>query len=245
MKSISTVRMGAAIALLQSTACISVTHTQTADTVGDGNLQFAVAPTYAPVGDKVIDANNFLGGAQAHVLYGAQDNVDVGIRAGYQRLFVDGADTRLSSYGVDVLSKFQFVRKDALRVSLAPSIGYRHVREGDFDVSNNGLNVLQAQLPLLVGIPLGNHQFVVGPTVTDVLFLGGDTPLNLLNVGATAGLALKIPGMSVRIMPEVGIFYPLLGTAPSVNQFLTDWRSPNLQFSLGFMFGGGIARPPH
>jgi hypothetical protein len=240
MKSISALRLGAALVLLQSTACISVNHTQTADTVGKGNLQLGVAPSYVrAVGDDSGDSG-FLGGAQAQVLYGAQDTLDVGARVGYQRLVADGlGDSSFSGFGVDVLSKFQLLRKDTLRVALAPSLGFSHVGVSGSDVSSDGINAVQLQVPLLIGIPVGEHQLVVGPTVTDAVFFGGGDSSNALNVGATAGFALKIPNTSVRIMPEVGMLYPLVGTVPGEGSSFNDDGSFYLQFSLGFMFGGG------
>lgn len=249
------VRAGAALLFLQAAACITVTNTQTADTLGRGNLQISGAPTYVTDmgGEDSGDSESigFLGSLQGQALYGVTDTADIGGRLTYQRLFItlDGGETEgtFVGYSAEFLSKFQLLRTDSLRLALAPSLGYSRVATSGIENSEFGYNAIQAKVPLLLGIPVGEHQLVLGLSVSDALFFGGagaedvdesDTA-NTINAGATVGFAARIPNTGVRIMPEIGVLYPVLGSTPGEDTEFNEDGSFFLQFAVGFMFDIG------
>ncbi|MDY7231129.1 hypothetical protein [Hyalangium rubrum] len=254
MKRFSLSRLGSALLLLQATACVGVTNTLTADTVGKGKTQVAIAPSYVRGMGEGMGEAGFLVGAQAQVLHGVSNTSDVGARLTYQRAFLNddfdstGADSTVAGYGAEFLSRFQISRSNKLILSVAPSVGYNRLSasasQGNVSVSS-GINAFQAKLPLLVGVPVGEHQFVASLSVSDAIFLSGSDELgntNTINAGATVGFAARIPGTSVRIIPEVGMLYPLVGSIPGEGSSFNESGGFYLQFGLGVMFGGGGGR---
>jgi hypothetical protein len=241
MKSLSVSRLGLALLLLFATACVGVTNSMTAESLGKGKTQFTVSPSYVRfVGEG--GSTGFLGGAQAQVLHGTSDTSDIGGRLSYQRLFIneDGGTggVTLAGFGAEFLSRVQLKRSEKLNVAIVPSAGYSRLAVSG-DGASSGTNALQAKVPVLVGVPVGEHQFVGSLGVSDAFFFGGDESTNTINVGATVGFAARLPGTSVRVMPELGMLYPLIGSTPSSGSSFNDSGTFVLQFSVGVLFGGG------
>ncbi|HEX8702531.1 MAG TPA: hypothetical protein VF815_27105 [Myxococcaceae bacterium] len=240
MKSISVSRLGLAFLLLSATACVGVTNSMTADNLGEGKTQFAVSPSYVRlVGEG--GSGGFMGGVQAQVLHGTSNTTDIGGRLSYQRVFITedgGGDFGVSGFGAEFLARTRLHRSDKLTLALAPSFGFNRITLSSLGDSA-GTNALQAKLPLLLGVPVGEHQFVGSVAVSDALFFGEGDSTNTINVGATVGFAARLPGTSVRVMPELGFLYPLIGSTPGSGSSFNDSGSFVLQFSVGLMFGGG------
>jgi len=241
MKNISVSRLGLAFLLLSATACVGVNNSMTADSLGKGKTQFAVSPSYVRfVGDG--GSSGFLGGAQAQVLHGTSSTADIGGRVSYQRLFLSeesGTDgVTLAGFGAEFLSRVQLKRSEKLNLAIAPSLGYTRMAASGQGASG-GANALQAKVPLLVGLPVGEHQFVGSLGVSDAFFFGEGDPTNMINLTATMGFAARLPGTGVRIMPEVGMLYPLVGSTPDSGSSVNDDGTFVLQFSVGVLFGGG------
>jgi hypothetical protein len=240
MTSLAVARLGLALLLLQATACVGVTNSLTAETVGKGNTQFAISPAYVrQVGEG--GSAGFLGGVQAQVMHGTSNTSDIGGRMSYQQVFIseDGAgDFSVAGFGAEILSRVQLKRSEKLNLAIAPSLGYSRLvisSEG----TTAGSNALQAKVPVLVGVPVGEHQFVGSLGLSDAFFFGEVDSTNTVNLGATVGFAARLPGTTVRIMPEVGMLYPLLGSVPGEGTSINDSGTFYLQFSLGVVFGGG------
>lgn len=242
MKSFSASRLSVALLLLaQATACISVTNTLTADTLGKGTTQFAATPSYVIATGDASEAGA-LAGVQAQVLHGVSDTLDVGGRASFQHFLLSSdagdSDISVNGFGAEFLSRFQLSRSEKLNLALAPSLGFSRVSlSGSGDSS--GFNAIQAKVPLLVGVPVGEHQFVGSLALTDALLFGNGESSNTINAGATVGFAARVPGTGVRIMPEVGLFYPVVGTDFDDGASFNDDGTFYLQFAVGVMFGGG------
>ena len=241
MKSLSVSRLSLALLLMmQATACISVTNTLTADTLGEGNTQFAVAPSYV-IATGEAGESGALGGVQAQVLHGTSDTMDVGGRLSYQRFLGSGDsvdDFSFNGFGAEFLSRIQLSRSEKLNLAVAPSLGFSRVAfsgEGGGD----GINAIQAKVPLLIGVPVGEHQFVGSLALSDAFFFGEGDSSNTINAGATVGFAARVPGTGVRIMPEVGVFYPVVGGDFNDGAEFNDSGTFYLQFAVGVMFGGG------
>jgi hypothetical protein len=240
MQSLSVSRLGLALLLFSATACVGVTNSMTAESLGRGKTQFTVSPSYTRfVGEG--GSSGFLGGAQAQVLHGTSSTADIGGRVSYQRLFISEEDSggiTLAGFGAEFLSRVQVKRSEKLHVAIAPSVGFNRLAISG-EGASGGTNALQAKVPVLLGVPVGEHQFVGSLGVSDAFFFGEGDSSNTINVGATVGFAARLPGTGVRIMPELGFLYPLVGSTPSAGSSVNDSGTFVLQFSLGVLFGGG------
>lgn len=210
-----------ALAALLSSGCASVGHFQTAETIGQGGLEFAVEPSYyqrslgveedvvipAVTGTRKVivdgqDLNEALGLEQGvpnlsgALRYGLAERVDLGLRWG--------------ANGLDVLGKVQLTPKslDAVVVSVVPSMG------GVIVPTEHGtIGMLDMQLGMLVGLKVGERsQAVFGPKVQSWQAQGSasgvDVTGNYVAVGGSAGFAFPV-GRSVRLLPEIALALPI------------------------------------
>ncbi|MDC0712439.1 hypothetical protein POL68_28515 [Stigmatella sp. ncwal1] len=240
---------------LLGTGCASISHVQTADTLGQGKFQFAVEPGIQGVGilseddssasaadfDDIDDGDSdFDGAAYPHVdlalRYGVTDRFDLGIRLGFSL--------------AELQTKFLLTSPDNpdLAISLAPSISGVYIGSDDDDVGYTNL-----ALPLLIGFKTdGGSEFVLGPRVSGArVSVGGDDAngsVNVLSVGGSIGYALRI-GSGFRLMPEVAFSVPVVGSvnsSDSDSEVLSGFDGGFFQVKLGFLFGEGrpIRRAP-
>ena len=252
----ATVFQLAFLAGIATTGCVSVSSLQRAETLGKYHFQFGFEPAMwlsaqaVPVSTALSAGaekiNTQLGPAGGmSVRYGFSDIVDFGMR--------------VSQAGVEVATKIQIPNPDGLVIlSLNPSVsGFpafdRSRAPVPFSATGGFVSV---QLPLLVGVPMGEHEFVIGPKLVDYLALAGNKPLgvpldsaNVLCGGVTLSFAAKLaPG--VQLIPEISIVHAFSsGSASSAVTPLTtatfgDATSNALQagpvvvqLSLGFVLG--------
>ncbi|XXF77150.1 hypothetical protein P2318_29465 [Myxococcaceae bacterium GXIMD 01537] len=222
-----------AAVLAMSSGCIAVGSMQTADTLGQGNFQFAVEPG---VWGVAAIANDVEGAVLPHVdfaaRYGLTDTVDIGARFGSSLL--------------EIQSKFLLTDPNdpGKAISLAPSIA------GIFVGAGEGVGgYANVALPLLIGLKTGGgSEFVLGPRINNtIVFAGGDGNTgigNSLSVGASVGYAARV-GEGFRVMPEISMLVPLVQSI-SVNgesDAAAGFAGGLIQFKVGLLFGGGRRAP--
>ena len=126
---------------------------------------------------------------EAAVRYGLTPRVELG--------------AKVFAIGGAIETKVQLVTGGRLDLAIAPSTGYGLYAPSGH--TNAAFHILHLQLPLLIGINLGEHQLVVAPKLIDEVWLGaGDGSHGSRQIrvgGASVGLAFRISG-SVTVMPE-------------------------------------------
>ena len=108
---------------------------------------------------------------------------------------------------------------------------------------------------MLVGIGVGEHQFVIGPKVHNWTFFGAETSsggavVNLLSVGTSLGFAAKL-GKIVVLMPEINVLYPLWASGTitgaaaggGLSEFAAEGVFLEFGVSVGFRFGKAAPAP--
>ncbi|HZH03517.1 MAG TPA: hypothetical protein VEY30_07010 [Myxococcaceae bacterium] len=204
-------------------SCVGFNTFQTASTLGESNLQFAVEPSAWGAADD--GADYVYPRLDFTARYGLNDRTDLGLRLG--------------STGVELQSKFLLTRpgEAGFIASVAPSIGGFFVGAGELDSAS-----LYLSLPLLLGFGFGNgSQWVFGPKLIGWGVAGGDgaDAAGALYAGASVGVALRL-GERFRLMPEVGVVYPIvtLGNAGAAVDNAGIAGYVGYQVGLGFLFGG-------
>lgn len=219
-----------ALPLVLITACASVGGVQTAETVGKGNLQIGVEPGIQLAGGRPgLQVYPHL---DAAVRFGVTEVLDVGLRAGWSFL--------------EAQAKWLLTARDSkVLVSVAPTVGGVVLTSG----ANLG-GILSASTPLLIGIPVGAHQLVLGPRSQQFVFISaGATPVYLLTVGGSVGFALRFSD-SLTLLPELAAVWPLFGGLPARRDgtdFLYGTQGTGLfQFKLGFLLDRRtvLSKPP-
>jgi hypothetical protein len=220
---------GAALLLgVVGTGCVSVSHVQTADTLGAGKFQFALEPGMG--GAAVISEDASGGIYYPHIdlaaRYGITDRVDLGVRFG--------------SSLVELQSKFLLTNPNDMgkAISVAPSVmGAFLGSEG-----SDGVSYMNLAVPVLFGLKTsGGSELVLGPRVSATrLTVGSDAAINILSAGASVGYALRVTE-GFRLMPEVGVSIPLVGKVAAGNdsEAAAGFGGGFVQAKLGFLFGAG------
>lgn len=198
--------------------CVVFGTFQSARPIGDGAVQVAVEP--AATGTWAgVDGHESVYPIGLSVRYGLDERTELGLRTGFampelqlKRLLTDpGAD---------------------LALSVAPTLG-------GWVSDLHGIPVLTVggQAPLLVGVPLGEHELVLEPKLVWAFGHGLQDPLDgfLLTAGSSAGCSFRIT-RGVRVMPEVTGLFPVL--------YLGSWPTRvgggfAAQGGVAFLFGGG------
>lgn len=185
----------AALGCALAVGCATHGGVTTAHPVGQGNVQVGIEPGAAMVSgvDRPAVAPTF----NVAVRYGVSDRVDLG--------------GRLGTTGYELLGKIQLNQPGAdVPISVAPS---GHVVA--WGRNDHGFAYVQYQVPLLVGIPLGESQLVVGPKVRHMIAVGGagghSSGGSVLMTGGVVALSLKA-GNTFRFHPEVALDVPTIGT---------------------------------
>jgi hypothetical protein len=204
--------------------CASVGAVQTADTLGKGNLQFAVEP-----GVQAASSTSGTPGAivyphfDAALRYGLSEGVDVGARLGYSML--------------ELQAKFLLTRPGSGGVvaSLAPTVGGLGVPAGG---SNVGL--LTMALPVLFGFQHAHgNELVVGARLQSLLVLAGVSDAGSgavfsLGAGGSVGYSLRLHER-FALIPEVAVVLPL--TVSGTSGGAAGQGSAVVQFKVGVVFG--------
>lgn len=209
-----------ALPLVLITACASVGGVQTAETVGKGHLQIGVEPGIQLVGGR--PGVQIYPHLDAAVRFGVTDDLDVGLRAGWSFLEAQ-AKWLLTDRG-----------PGKVLVSVAPTVG------GVVLTSSVNLGgILSASTPLLIGIPVGVHQLVLGARSQHFVFISATgTPVYLLTAGGSVGFALRFSD-TLTLLPELAAVWPLFGGLASPKDgtdFLYGTQGTGVfQFKLGFL----------
>lgn len=222
------------VAGVLGTGCASISHVQTADTLGAGKFQFALEPGAggAAVLTNVEGAEDgvYYPHVDLAVRYGVTDTVDLGVRFG--------------SSLVELQGKFLLSRLDdtGKAISLAPALmGYSASSQGD------RVSYVNVAVPVLIGLKTtGGSELVLGPRVVGTRVSlsssdGTEGNFNVLSVGASVGYALRV-GEGFRLLPEVGFTVPVVGavdTNETDSDVVSGFGGGFVQFKLGFLFGQG------
>lgn len=218
---------------LLATGCVSISHVQTADTLGKGRFQFAMEPGLA--GAAVFAGDNSGVVPYPHVdlamRYGVTDRVDLGVRFG--------------SSLVELQSKFLLTSPENpdKAISVAPSVMTVFLGSDEEDADNSRYTNLA--LPVLIGFKTdGGSELVVGPrailTRVSSQTDGVSSSANLISIGGSVGYALRVAN-GFRVMPEVGVSYPVVGSVNdgSDSKAIAGFTGGMVQFKLGLLFGAG------
>lgn len=181
--------------LVLAGGCASVGNVQRADTLGKGNFQVGIEPGVQMVvaGAAVLPYPHLDGS----VRFGITDGVDLGVRAGFSFLEAQG--------------KFLVTRPGApgTIVSIAPTFGGIFLGAG-----GAGAGLLHFAVPALIGIPVGQHELVIGPRLQGYYassVVGAGSAGLILAPGATVGFAFQA-SETVALLPELGIVVPVIGS---------------------------------
>ena len=175
-----------ALALVALLAGCLTTPAQRVETLGAGNVEVALEG-----GASVLNETQATPAANVALRVGVSERVDLGFRLG--------------TWAYEVQSKWLLTREGASTpVSLAPSFmvlsGADPFDNSAGEADQVGLGFLR--VPVLVGVPVGEHQLVLGPGVNLIGGVGEGAPSLAveprLSIGFSAQLA---PG--VRLHPEV------------------------------------------
>ena len=197
---------------------------QSANVLGRGHYQLALEPSafglYGPSNPSTFPALN------VRAQLGINERVDLGIRVG--------------GTGIEILSKYQITdpASPGLILSVAPSAGSFVVLSPEVQGG-----IVYAQLPMLLGVPVGRHQLILGPKAQEWLMIGSSRGVggfvNELNVGGTVGFLLAVTD-HFKLLPEVGLLYPLLESLSYSGVSGTSVAGKNgvfTQVGLGVIFG--------
>jgi hypothetical protein len=224
----SRIAMAAVLGLL-ATGCVSVSHVQTADTLGQGNFQFALEPGAAGVAVLSDQEPSVFPHVDLALRYGVLDRLDLGVRFGMSLVELQSKVLLTSPEDPDTA------------ISVAPSFMSMLIQlnqgEDDFRYTN-------VALPVLVGFKTaGGSELVLGPRVTFTRFSSQTVVSNgnIFSAGGSVGYAFRV-AEGFRVMPEVGILVPLVGvedTGTSDSNVRAGFNGGFVQFKLGLLFGGG------
>lgn len=229
-------RLGAGVFLaLTHASCVAATAVQTADTLGQGQYQFAIEPGAnggSPALGQVAGAGGALfSGLRAFMPHldfafraGATDTVDIGFRIG----------TRL----VEVQSKFLLTDPENpdLAVALAPSAGLGALILPTARGGTPIEAVLQVSVPVLVGFKTTNgSELVIGSRVDNFIALPGAQGY-VLAAGLELGIALRV-SENLRLMPDIGVTLPVFAMRENGETY--RYGGPSVTFKLGFLVGRG------
>ena len=201
--------------------CASITAVQTADTVGRGNLQWAIESGIQGVSPR--DAET--GFAWPHIdigaRYGVTDRVDVSARMGQSVLELGGKV---------LLTPPE--RRIALSVG-ATAGGLVMF----YSVTNLQFGALSAATPVLLGVKLGPNELVLGARA-HYLAAMGVVLTHSLGAGGSLGFALRVSPNFI-VMPEVGFTVPLLARLPPESpRFVRAYANgPLIQLTIGMLLG--------
>lgn len=217
------------LAILGLSACMT-TPVQRVESLGKGNWQVGIEP----------GAFTLAGGGTAATLpafnvsgrYGVTDKFDFGARIG--------------SSAYEILTKAQLTEDDApTLISIAP-----HGTFIGFGGGGGGAAYLRATVPVMFGIPVGEHQLVLSPAVQTFFFAGGGGGGSAGGVGLTAGgnvgfNAQLNPGFALH--PEVGIQLPVAGAVGATgagSSSATGGQGAFVTVTVGVLLGKGKSATP-
>ena len=204
--------------------CVTVGNFQRAETLGKGGWEVGIESSAyglpAPEGSQVVPM------------------LGISVRGGVTRRFDLGG--RVSSGAAELQGKVQLTppRGDGpVIVSLAPTVGGSGIGFGGYSVG-----LVYGQLPVLVGIPIGESELTFSPKfVVATAFSGSDElsgTATRLGVGAGVGFAARVT-KKLTLVPEVSALPKgrVIGSAAVADE--VDLMSNTLvyQAGLGILIG--------
>ncbi len=217
-------RLVALLCVPFAAGCLSMGGVQRADTLGRNNFQVGIEPGVLalPSLQAAVQVPLIAPMVDVSVRYGVSEGVDVGGRIG--------------TTGLELQGKFLLTKPGDrhVAVSIAPTAG------GFFF---GLLNYAALNLPVLIGIKLGDHELTFGPRLTGQFLFGAGAGTSAAISGLLAGLSLGFAAQlseHFALLPEITVSIPVLGsvgiagmTSASVAQQIV----PVVQFKLGFEIG--------
>ena len=219
-------------AALLSSGCATFGSVQRANTMGQGEWQFGIEPGVKGVTVMLDGSDDQRLQAMGDITFsfraGISDRVDLGGRVG------------MNIY--DLHMKYQITDPESTGpvLSFAPAVS---VAFAAFEGA--GAMVGYVNLPLLIGLPVGESQFIIGPRLVDYFMGatggGGAAGGHLLFAGSSFAFAIR-GGERFSLIPELVVAYPVLagvaasGAGSTSVGFLGDGLF--LEFKLGLVFGG-------
>jgi hypothetical protein len=205
-------------AMLGLTGCPSIQSVQTAETVGEGNFQFAIEP--GVIGVAGGGTGGVLPTINLSARYGITDRFDLGGRFG----------TSLIELHVKYMFTDPSTADSTVQAALAPQLGGVFIGGAGASAGYGWLTV-----PVLIDIPVGEHDFVIGPRA-QVIFVGaGGASGAVLNVGSSVGFAAKV-GKAARILPEFALVVPVFAGAGGETAFVGEGAL--FTVNVGILLGG-------
>ncbi len=205
--------------------CFAPGSVERAETLGKGQYQVSIEPgaVVATVEGESIVLPTF----QTSFRFGVSDRFDIGGRIG--------------TSGGRLLTKYMFTKPGAtgVRLALAPNIGGFAIGAGTGEGSG-GFAYVDAVVPLMIGIPVTEHELTFGPRLHDTLFFagsGGESAMaNLLYVGSSIGFSIQA-SKKFGILPEVTLEYPLVASAGAGGETDSEFNTFSgllIGFNIGF-----------
>jgi hypothetical protein len=199
-------------------SCTAINQYQKAETLGEGNYEFAVEPTVWGAGGG--NTNGFFTVApNITYRYGTSDRFDIGGRIG--------------ASGIELLTKWQLSDGDT-KISIAPSFG-------GFAAGGSGASVgfVQVGVPVLFGVPMGDSgELVLGPREQTYLVFGsgGGTAASgtAILLGGTVGYSAQASDR-LRVHPEFGFLFPVVASASAGGT-----SASTASFGGGFIWNLGV-----
>lgn len=209
--------------VLGLTGCPSIQSVQTAETVGEGNFQFAVEPGVIGVAATDADFPVVVPTINLSARFGVSERVDIGGRFGTSLIELHG--------------KFMFtdpLDPGAVHVAFAPQLGGIFLAAGGESVSYGWLNA-----PILVDVPVGDHDVVLGPRVHTTFLGASGSGVSgggaIVSVGSSVGFAARV-GSNARVLPEFSLVVPVVATGGGESFFLGEGAV--YTFNVGILLGG-------
>ncbi|MEO0606174.1 MAG: hypothetical protein AAF211_32395 [Myxococcota bacterium] len=202
-----------------------------AQTLGQGNVEVSLEPGVSGLG---------LGGGDAEVpvesvvvptfwvsaRYGVTDRFDIGGRIG--------------SGFVEIHTNIMLTNPEAdLRVSLAP-----YGTPLFFGLGSVGGGALFLNVPVLIGIPIGDSELTLGPGVRTSTFFAAGAGGTIVEPSGSIGISAQL-GDNFRLHPEFGIAYGAfgIGSAGEGAETISAVGASRFSFALGFQFGSPNRQP--
>ena len=203
--------------------CATMGTFQNAETLGKGKWEVGIEPSMWGAASESATVMYPHAGVSARV--GLSDRIDVGGRVG--------------SSGIELSGKFGLTdRESNVPVSIAPSVGGLALGAG-----STSFSIIALQVPVLVGLRMGENEVVLGPKVH--LWSFGASVDNsgasaaIWSLGASAGYSARV-GPTVRLIPELAVLRPIVVTGATDTTSDTvgvDSAGVLLQVGLGIVIG--------
>jgi hypothetical protein len=215
--------MGALV--VGGSGCSMIGVSQSAKTAGDDAVQVGLEP--GAWGGAGEGGSAFFPGFNVALRYGISDRVDIG--------------GRLGAGMPQITAKVMFTDPtvDGLQMSIAPMFGLFYMAAG-----GAGAGYVDVNVPVLIGLPAGKSEVVLGPRVHVQSVLGAaggsSAGAGFLSAGTSIGYAAQI-GEHFKIITEVTGEYPFFVFAAAGGDSAsatTDFDGLFMNYGVAFVFGG-------